>query len=305
MRKLLLLGGVAAGALMVYQRLPLQVKTPLKNKIVLITGASTGIGRAAALHFASRGAKVVLVARREHELNDVAAEIDTQYGTETLVIPADLTLEKDLNSVVEEVNARFGRIDVLVNNAGMFLGGPLEEANPKAVRKLLAVNVQSVIRLTQMILPGMIRRGHGHIVNVSSMTTLLGAPGASVYAASKVAVNGFSAALRRELIGTGVGVTTVMPGWTRTEMMEGMDDDEMRAAGMLNPFFTVDTADTVGKAIVDAVRHDRVEVLFGGPLVRAAAWVTRLFPGVYDFYYARVANRQDVMELLRTPEAGT
>ncbi|MFW5691332.1 MAG: SDR family NAD(P)-dependent oxidoreductase [Chloroflexota bacterium] len=302
MRKLLLLAaGIGAAAL--WSRRPRQMKNPIKNQVVLITGASSGIGRATALAFAARGARLALVARREDRLQDLTAEIETEYGIEALAIPADLSLEKDLRHVFETTQEHFGRVDILVNNAGMFLGGPLEEASPTDVRRLLAVNLQAIIRLTQMVLPGMIQHGKGHIVNVSSMVSLLGAPGASVYAASKIAVNGFTAALRRELRDTGIGLTNFMPGWTDTDMIRSMDADEMRAAGMLNPLIFIDEPETVAEAIIDAVRYNRNEVLFGGPMVTVGAWVARIFPGLYDFYYHYIADTEGMMDAMRTPQS--
>lgn len=296
---LLLLGGVGA---FLWQKRPRQVQTNLRNRVVVVTGASAGIGRHTALAFAEHGAKVVLVARREEKLNAVADEIAEKYGTPTLVVPADLSLEKDIRLVVDQSVETFGQIDVLVNNAAMFLGGPLEQANPSTVRKLLAVNVVGVIRLTQAVLPGMLQRGSGHIVHVSSMVSLLGAPGASVYAASKIASNGFVTALRRELRGTGINLTNHMPGWTQTDMIKSMDRDEMRAAGILNPFIYIDPPQVVAKSIVDSVRYKRDEVLFGGPFVTISAWFARMFPGLYDFYYKHIADTAGIMETLRTPE---
>lgn len=300
MRNLIVL---AAGAMawLLWRNRPRQVRMPLKNKVVMVTGASSGIGRATAMAFAARGARLVLISRRQAALDEAAAHIRETYGTEVLTVSADLGLEKDIRTAVDAAEAHYGHIDVLVNAAGVFLGGPLEEASPTTVRKLLAVNVQAVIRLTQSVLPGMIQRKQGHIVNVSSMVSLLGAPGASVYASSKVAVNGFSAALRRELRGTGVTVTNFMPGWTKTPMIERLDRDEMRAAGILNPLIFIDSPQVVGEAIVDAVRYNREEVLFGGPMVTVGAWVARIFPGLYDFYYRHIADTEGIMETLRTP----
>ena len=283
-----------------WRKRPRQVKTPIKNQVALITGASSGIGAATARVLAARGARLVLVARREDRLTALAAELQT----ECLPIPADLTLEKDLVRVVDTAQDHFGRVDILVNNAGMFLGGPIEEASPTDVRRLLAVNLQGTIRLTQMLLPRMLQRGHGHIVNVSSMVSLLGAPGASVYAASKIAVNGFTTALRRELDGTGIGLTNMMPGWTKTEMIARMDRDEMRSAGILNPLIFIDSPEVVAEAIVEAVRYNRQDVLFGGPMVTVGAWVARIFPGLYDFYYRYMADTDGIMETLRTPTTG-
>jgi short-subunit dehydrogenase len=297
----LLLALLGIGGVVLWKKRPRQVKSPLKNQIVVITGASAGIGYATAKAFAARGSKVVLVARREEALYNLAAEIDTTFGTPTLVIPADLSLEKDLRHVIDTTEQQFGRIDVLINNAGMFIGGPLEEASPQAVRRLLAVNVQACIRLSQMVIPGMLQRGKGHIVNVSSMVSLLGAPGVSVYAASKVALNGFTNALRRELRGTGIQAINMMPGWTRTDMLRNMDEDEMRAAGILNPFIYIDTPEVVATAIVDAVRYHKTEVLFGGPMVTIGATFARVFPALYDFYYNYVADAESMMDALRTP----
>lgn len=256
----------------------------LAGKVVIITGASSGIGRATAHAFAQAGAKVVLVARRHEALAKVETEL-TCYGATTLVIPADVTRNEDLEQVVGRTLHTFGRVDVLVNNAGISRGGPFVDLNPADLRQLTLLNVYGPLRLSQLVLPVMQRQGSGHIVNMSSMAGLLIAPGLAVYNATRSAIIAFSDSLRREVEGTGIYVSTILPGWTKTAMTHNLDEAEMRATGLITPFVDFDPPEVPAQAIIEAVRYRRSQLTMGGLEIQAVAWQNRRSPRFMDFLY--------------------
>jgi short-subunit dehydrogenase len=277
-------------------------RVDLHGQVVIVTGASAGIGQAAARAFAAHGACLVLVARRAEVLDEVAAELTRDFAmppATILSISADISRPDDLQRVIETTLRQFGQIDVLVNNAGVSLGGPLESQAEPALRQMIAVNVYGPIRLTQLALPVMLKQRRGHIVNVSSMIGLLEPPGATVYAATRAAIRSFSRALRRELAGTGVHVSTVFPGWTQTAMTDKLDRGKLRAAHFLGPLITIDAPATPAQAIVEAVRFRRNETLLGGPLLIVGGHLVGLSPRLIDLYYRRFSDRAAALEALR------
>ncbi|GAB4344643.1 MAG: SDR family oxidoreductase [Phototrophicales bacterium] len=299
LRKLIWAGILSAIGMLIWRNRLQREQFSIRDKVIVVTGASGDIGRAICHAFAAQGGLIVLTGRQPATLHPIAAEIEAQYGVDTLVVPADVTVDSDLQRLVQTVEQHFGRIDVLVNQASDLLGGPLEELNPRRVRDLLYVNLVGAIRLTQLVLPGMLKRRHGHIVNVSSMVSLICPPGMAVYAGSRLGINAFSDSLRRELHGTGVNVSYMMPGWTRNTTFLRVDEDDMRESGILNPLIYVDPPAVVAQGIVDAVRFNRAEVLFGGPLVTVGATFARIFPGLYDLYYDHIGDRTEMLHVFR------
>lgn len=187
----------------------------IDGSVIVVTGASSGIGREAAVHLARRGATVWAVARSEADLEALAAEHDT-------VTPfvADLTDGDERARLVEAV----GPIDVLVNNAGVGWNGLVEEMPFEAVRALFELNVLALIDLTQQVLPGMLERRRGHIVNIASVASFVATPPLTVYSATKFAVQGFTDGLRREMVGRPVAVTSINPGVVATRFFARADD---------------------------------------------------------------------------------
>lgn len=191
----------------------------VRGRLILVTGASSGIGRATALRLARGGATVVAAARNAERLETLSA---SHPGI--TAVPCDVTLEADRARLVAEA----GPVDVLVNNAGVGWMGLVESMPAADVRTLIETNVVALIDLTQRVLPGMLERGLGHVVNVASVASWVSFPPYTVYSATKWAVQGFSEGLRRELLGRGVTAATVNPGPIATEFFA-------RSAGATEP----------------------------------------------------------------------
>ncbi len=218
----------------------------LRDANVVVTGASSGIGEATAIAFAQRGARVMLVARRKDKLEELAGRIE-QAGGRAIAWTTDVTdlakVEK-LPGLIRELTAR--PVDVLVNNAGVPGGGPFVELSHEQIEAVVRVNLLAVLHVTRVFLPGMLERGHGHIVNVASLAGRFAAPSASLYTATKHAVVAFSESLDYDTSPRGVHVTTVNPGFVATE---GFPQDEV-------PKRLVMPASRVAEAIVKVVRDD-------------------------------------------------
>lgn len=275
------------------------MNTSLRNKVVIITGASAGIGRSAAHLFAESGSHVILVARRMEALNRLREELAVFSNQTSLAVPADVAKDQDIQQLYETVMVHYGRIDVLVNNAGVALGGALVDYEPERIRQVLAVNLYGPIRLTQLVLPAMLKQRSGHIVNVSSPAGVLALPGETVYNASRSGLTTFTESLRRELAGKGVEVSCVLPGWTRTEMIEQMDEQRLRSAGLLMPLMTIDEPRVPAQAILDCVLYKRRRVLLGGPAFHLVDFLGRIMPRGLDWYLRSFMNAEQVCAVMK------
>jgi NAD(P)-dependent dehydrogenase (short-subunit alcohol dehydrogenase family) len=183
---------------------------PIAEQVVVITGASSGIGRCTALHVAARGARVVVTARRAEALDALVREIEAAGGR-ALAVPGDVTREEDLRRVAGAAVERFGRIDTWVNNASVYIQGGVDEITLEEFRRVLEVNLLGLINGTRCALDVMLPRDSGVIVQVSSVMGARGAPYASAYSTAKAGIEGFCDALRSELWGTGLHVCTLYP----------------------------------------------------------------------------------------------
>ena len=192
-------------------------REPERRTVVLLTGASSGIGEATARVLAAQGYALALTARREELLAQLAHDLDPG-GTHTAVFPADLNRGEDRGALVRAVLARFGRIDVLINNAGISISQGRWWNDPDPLR-VIELNLLAPADLTRRVLPAMLARRSGHIVNIGSVAGRVATHG--MYSASKFGLRGFSLALRRELLGSGVDVTLVAPGFVRTALTAG------------------------------------------------------------------------------------
>jgi short-subunit dehydrogenase len=254
----------------------------VKGKVVIVTGASSGIGEATARQFGREGAKVVLAARRVDRLATLAQEINAMgTGSETLVLPADLSKLEDIQSLITQTLNRFGRIDVLVNNAGFGRLDWLENLDPKKdIEAQFDVNVLGVVQTTRQALPVMIKQRSGHIINMGSMASLVATPTYTIYAASKHAVHGFSEALRREVKPWGIDVSMIYPGGVKTEF--GEHAGIKRKTKATTPKFLLLSAEDVGRAVVQLVRHPRAMWIIPW-LWSVTALLNKLFPSFVDY----------------------
>src|SRR5688572_5712987 len=191
-----------------------------KEKVVIVTGASSGIGRALALELGKRGARLGLTARRAEELLKVAEEVG-RAGGEALAMPADVRDPEAMKAAAGRVREKWGRIDVLVANAGMSSTTAATSLNAGEVGDVISVNVLGVVNSVAAVLPSMLERGGGHLVAISSLASYRGMPKSGAYSASKAAVSTFFESLRVDLRKSGVAVTTVHPGFIRTPMTAG------------------------------------------------------------------------------------
>jgi NADP-dependent 3-hydroxy acid dehydrogenase YdfG len=189
----------------------------LQNKVVLITGASSGFGEEAALLFAEAGCKVVLAARRLDRLQNLAAKIQSQGG-EAIAIPVDIVNFADIDNMVQSALDLYGHIDILFNNAGIGRVDWFENhTNERDINTLVQVNLIALMQVTRVVLPHMLKRGEGHIINMSSVAGLIASPMIASYAASKHGVRAFTDALRREVAPLGIKVSGIYPGPAATE----------------------------------------------------------------------------------------
>lgn len=189
----------------------------LRDTVAAVTGASSGIGEATALALARRGASVALGARRADRLVDLSQRIEAEGGR-ALAVTCDVSNEEEAAEFIGRTNDELGRVDFLVNNAGVMLLGPVEGANTDDWRRMIDANIYGVLYCTHAAIPIMRSQGGGHIINVSSVAGRTAGPGRAVYNLTKFGVTGFSEALRQEVLDAGIRVTSIEPGFVRTEL---------------------------------------------------------------------------------------
>ncbi|HVM20845.1 MAG TPA: glucose 1-dehydrogenase [Mycobacteriales bacterium] len=207
----------------------------LSGRAALVTGASRGIGRAVAVGLAAAGADVAVSARNEDQLAEVAAEVEA-LGRKAVVLPADVTDAEACRSLAADAVAALGHVDVLVNNAGgSSYMGPFTELRFSGWEKVMRLNVDSIVHLTQAVGRHMLERGSGSVVNVASVAGLTGTPTLAPYGASKAAVISLTKSLALEWGPQGVRVNALCPGWTRTDLNRDLWGDEGLARMMVEP----------------------------------------------------------------------
>ena len=245
---------------------------------VAITGASSGIGEALAREFSATGASVSLIARRKDLLDQIASSL----ATPTFVKSVDLLDCPNAAAWIAEAEARLGPIDILINNAGMQIVGPVEETSAEQGEAVLKLNLLTPLRLTQAVLPGMIRRKRGTLVDIASMAALAPTPGMHHYNAAKAGFAAASEALRGELRGTGVHVVTVYPGPIATAMAQASFEQYGDSA----KWIPTGTTEKLAQLIRHAVEKKRARVIY--PRVYA---VSRHLPALTRFMIDRFTPR--------------
>jgi len=233
----------------------------LRDRVVVITGAAGGIGRALALAFARRGSVLALVDLDLERLESVREAV-TALGARASIHAANVGDREALERVRDEVLAEQGRVDLLINNAGVTIYALFEDTKPAEIEKIVAVNFMGVVNGCQVFLPSLRSAGQAHIVNVASMAGFAGMPLQTLYCATKFAVRGFSEALRSELGSVGIGVTCVMPGTTSSGILasaSSRDPEVTRAlSGLLVRYGG--SPDKLARRIVRGIRWNRAEV---------------------------------------------
>jgi 3-hydroxy acid dehydrogenase / malonic semialdehyde reductase len=222
----------------------------LSNRIVMITGASSGIGEACAHSFAAAGAKLLLVARREERLETLAAELQQEFQTQCHCVALDVRNRDAVKQALVSLPAEWTGIEILVNNAGLSRGLDLfQNADLNDWDEMLDTNVKGLLYVTRTLLPGMIERGNGHIINLGSIAGHQTYPKGNVYCASKAAVRAITEGLKLDLLGTPIRVSTVDPGLVNTEFSQvRFHGDQQRADAVyagLTPLTASDIADVV------------------------------------------------------------
>ena len=257
-----------------------------KNKVVLITGASSGIGKQTAIEFAKLGLSIILVARRKNKLEQVENELK-QFNVNTLVCACDVSKKDQVEELSKIVLQKFDSIDILVNNAGFAIYGSVSDLSIDEIESQMETNYFGMIYCVKNFLPLMLKKKSGHIVNVASVGASFSVPGVSSYCATKFAMLGFSEGLKHELYGTGVGLTVVSPIMVRTPLFE-------------HPSFTNFSkfstgvslsSETVAKTIIKASNSSRLEIVVPS-VARAVIWFKQTFPFLINPIVGRIFRKQ-------------
>jgi 3-hydroxy acid dehydrogenase/malonic semialdehyde reductase len=238
----------------------------LAGKIVFVTGASSGIGAACAESFAHAGARLLLAARREDRLQEMVSELRAAGAADVHTLALDVRDRKQVHAAVEALPAAWQAIDVLVNNAGLSRGlEKLHEGHVEDWEEMIDTNVKGLLYVTRAVVPGMVQRGVGHVVNIGSTAGHMTYPNGAVYCATKAAENRISEGLREDLLGTPVRVTTIDPGMVETEFSKvRFHGDESRAAKVyqgLAPLQAEDVADAILWAVTRPAHVNIAQVL--------------------------------------------
>jgi 3-oxoacyl-[acyl-carrier protein] reductase len=256
----------------------------LASRVVAITGASAGIGAACASALAARGMSLLLCARRQERLEQLAASIRERAGAVEL-LQADVTRAPDMHALVARAQSAFGRLDAIVCNAGIGFHGSIDDTSEATMRRLMDVNFMGTFHAIAAAMPLFRTQQSGHIIIVSSIVGRRGIGYSSAYSATKAAQIGLAEGLRAELQGTGIHVSVVIPVSTRTEFHEAMRRDFGHAVSGLGP---KQDASVVAEAVVRCLEHPRAEV-YPYRLSRALVILNALAPGLTD----RIVKKYD------------
>lgn len=257
-----------------------------KDKICVITGAGSGIGAACARAMAAQGGLVIGTDLRQDMLAETKNAVEAQGGRmETFMV--DVADRDAMFDLAAKVEASHGGADLILNNAGVAFGAPVAEMSVDDCKWLMDINFWGVVHGTQAFLPHFIAKGSGHVANISSIFGLIGVPTQAAYNASKFAVLGFSEALRHEMRGTDIGVSTIHPGGINTNIVrharvqQGPEAEAEREEAIERfAQFTMTQPDGAAKTIMKGIRKNKARILIG-PDAHFVDWVRRLFPASY------------------------
>lgn len=252
-----------------------------KDKVVIITGASSGIGKSLAFEFARRGANLVLGARQYITLCEIAGELQKQYPVKAVAVKCDVTLENDCARLIEQAVSTFGRVDVLINNAGISMRALFNDVDISVLKTVMDVNFWGAVYCTKYALPQLLKT-KGSIVGVSSIAGYKGLPGRTGYSASKFAMNGFLDSLRVENLKTGIHVMIACPGFTASNIRNTAlaKDGSQQGESTLHEEKMM-TSDKVALLIADGVEHRARTLIMTGQGKLTVA-LSKFIPGILD-----------------------
>lgn len=260
------------------------------NPVVIITGASSGIGEKAAITLAKNGYRVVIAARRQNRLEEIAEQI-RKMGGEVLPIQIDLSQVDQIRDLVERTRSVFGQIDILINNAGSARHLWLDEQSLEDdIQNQLQVNLIGMIQLTRLVISDMVEAGSGQIIHISSIASWVGVPTYSIYNASKFGSRGFLASIRRELRGTGVIISEIFPGAVDTEF--GQDPDVSWKTTTVTPKFALLSAQSVADKILDMIQRKKTRSVIPG-FMWLAIWADAHIPGFISWVLSKYFYSSD------------
>ncbi len=248
--------------------------TELANRVVLVTGASSGIGEATARRFSEAGARVILAARREERLNKLASKLKTDCH----ILPLNVRHREEVEESLAALPEAWREIDILVNNAGLSRGlWKLHEGEHEGWEDMIDTNVKGLLYVSRAVIPGMVERGRGHVINIGSIAGHEVYPGGNVYCATKHAVDAITKGMRLDLVDTPIRVTTIDPGMVKTEFSEVRFYGDKEKAGYVYDDFQPLAGDDIADAIVWAASrpaHVQIAEMIVLPTAQASAMVT-------------------------------
>ncbi len=257
----------------------------LKGKVVLLTGGSRGIGPFLAEAFANRGAIIALTARSEKGLQSVAEHLK-KSGAKVVIFPVDLKESFQREQLVNAVLRELGPVDILVNNAGVETEGVFSELPWQSIQDNIEINLIAPMALTYLILPEMLKKNSGYIVNIASIAAKCGAPCAAIYSGTKAGLSGWTRALRLELAGTGIRFSTILPGYVREVGM-------FAKFGVKSPWIIGSCSpNQVARAVIKAVEKDKLETIVNSRPLRFVFTLYELSPALGD-WLMRISGAND------------
>jgi len=252
-----------------------------KDKVVIITGASSGIGKSLAEEFAKRGANVVLGARQYVTLCEITAELEAKYGAKALAVQCDVSKEEDCESLIKQALTTFGKIDILINNAGLSMRALFNDVDLSVLKNLMDVNFWGTVYCTKYAMPEILKT-KGSVVGVSSIAGYRGLPGRTGYSSSKFAMNGFMESLRTENLKTGVHVMVACPGFTTSNIRVAALAKDGAAHGETSmEEGKMMSSEQVAEIIADGIANRKRTLIMTGQ-GKLAVWMNKLFPKFTD-----------------------
>lgn len=253
----------------------------LKDKVIIVTGASSGIGKACAEEFAKRGAHLVLAARQYVTLCEITADLEKRYGIKALAVQTDVSKEEDCQLLIKQALTTFNKIDILINNAGLSMRALFNELDLSVLKNLMDVNFWGTVYCTKYALPEILKT-KGSVVGISSIAGYRGLPGRTGYSSSKFAMNGFMESLRTELLKTGVHVMVACPGFTASNIrVTALSKDGASHGETSMEEGKMMSADTVAGLIADGIVARKRTLIMTGQ-GKLTVWINKLLPGLAD-----------------------